>query len=98
MVIASPDDDAVMARIKASIERDMADPEWVAQMRGSLDDAVAGRILPMSIAMLPLPRWTFYVLYHWVAPWTWGRRMRTVARKAIPPTTPTSSASADANE
>jgi hypothetical protein len=75
-------DATVEARIRASIERDMADPEWRASMERSLADVRAGRVIPLRIGpieTLSLPQWAITILF-WVAPWTWGRRSRIVAR------------------
>lgn len=69
-------DVGVSAEVRARMEADMADPEWAASMQRSLEDVEAGRVLPWRIAMLPLPDWLFHVLFHWIAPWTSGRRIR----------------------
>ena len=74
---ATMSDEEIAARVRAQIAHDMADPEWVAKMWVSLDHAASGRIIPARIALLPLPRWMFSVLF-WIAPWTWGRRYRRV--------------------
>ena len=66
--------------IKASIEADLADPEWRASMARSATDIRAGRVLPARIALMPLPGWAFHILFTYIAPWTWGRRTRRMAR------------------
>lgn len=73
------DSDAeISARIRARMEADMADPEWQASMKRSLEDARAGRVLPASFLFLPLPRWgwLWHVLFQWIAPRTWGRKAK----------------------
>lgn len=72
----SETDAEVEARIRARIDADLADPEWRASMARSLADVRAGRVVPWRIAFLPLPSWAFHVLFHYVAPWTWGRTLR----------------------
>lgn len=67
--------ESIEARIRARIEADLADPEWRARMERSLADARAGRVIPARLALLPLPRWAFWVLFR-IAPYLWGRSMR----------------------
>ena len=61
--------------IQAHLERQMADPEWIAAIQRGREDARAGRFIPWRLAVLPLPRWAFAVLF-WIAPYTWGRKFR----------------------
>lgn len=55
-------------------------PDWQ-HWKASLDNAAKGQVLPWRIAFLPLPGWVFWVLFNWIAPWTWGRTLRRAANK-----------------
>jgi hypothetical protein len=56
------DDATIEARIRASIERDMADPEYVAHLNESFDDLRHGRFMSSDVLMLPIPHWAKRVL------------------------------------
>jgi hypothetical protein len=73
----------IEARIRAQIERNLGDPEWQESMRQSLVSMRAGRVLPTNVAMWSLswPRWLVWVAFHWIAPWTWGRRIRRLSKQ-----------------
>ena len=68
--------------IDAHLAAMLNDPEWIAGMKRSAADIAAGRVLPWRVAMLPLPRWAFWVLFHLVAPWTLGRTAKRLARSS----------------
>lgn len=70
---------ATEEEVEARLAARMEDPDWIEDMRRSHEDMLAGRVLPWRLAVLPLPRWLVWVLFHWIAPWTWGRSVRKMA-------------------
>lgn len=52
-------------------------PDWN-ELRESMNDAAKGRVLPWRIAMLPLPRWAFSLVFA-IAPYIWGRKVKKLA-------------------
>lgn len=50
-------DAEIEVRIRASIERDLSDPEFVAHLNRALDDMRHGRYMSTRVALLPLPSW-----------------------------------------
>lgn len=70
---------ATEEEVEARLAARMEDPDWIEGMRRSHEDMLAGRVLPWRLAVLPLPRWLVWVLFHWIAPWTWGRSVRKMA-------------------
>ena len=77
----SETDDEIAARIRASIERDMANPEWVAHMRHGLEDMRAGRFMSWRVALLPLPFWVRAVISR-IVDRKWRRSLKNVIREA----------------
>lgn len=54
-----PTEDEIQAMLKAHME----DPEVIRDLEVSLKDVRRGRVLPWRIALLPLPRWVFWILF-----------------------------------
>lgn len=65
------------------IRQHLEDPETIASLMRGMEDTRAGRVLPWRVAMWPLPRWAFSVLYA-IAPFTWGRSTRRLFKTADP--------------
>jgi hypothetical protein len=55
-------------------------PHW-AELQESMDNAAAGKVLPWRLALAPLPGPVFWVLFNWIAPWTWGRKIRRLSER-----------------
>ena len=39
-------------------------------------DILAGRVVPWRVLKMKLPEPIVWVLFHWIAPWTWGRKIK----------------------
>ena len=56
-----------------------AQQDMAASLERSHADMLAGRVLPWRVVELNLPRPIVWVPFHWVSPWTWGRKVKRLA-------------------
>ena len=62
--------------------QDRADTDLANSLARGRADIAAGRVLPWRLVMWNLPRPLVWVLFHWIAPWTWGRKARRLAARS----------------